>query len=128
MSIDKLNKYLSDYQSGVLTEHAAEYIGVIGSELLSRESFENNIEVPQEEPQKKQTEKPKTKKVEKKKVESSAEVHVDEDEDPFSTASDSDWDNGETYEDLLNKQEDEENKPPYQVSDSFEDDEDIPFF
>lgn len=116
MSIDKLNKYLSDYQSGVLTEHAAEYIGVIGSELLSRESFENNIEES------------KTKKEEKKKVESSAEVHVDEDEDPFSTASDSDWDNGETYEDLLNKQEDEENKPPYQVSDSFEDDEDMPLF
>ena len=127
MSTDKLNKYLSDYQNGVLTEYAAEYIGVIGAELLSRESFENNIEVPQEEPQKKQTEKPKTKKVEKKKVESSAEVHVDEDEDPFSTASDSDWDNGETYEDLLNKQEDEENKPPHQVSDSFEE-EDIPFF
>ena len=128
MSTDKLNKYLSDYQNGVLTEYAAEYIGVIGAELLSRESFENNIEVPQEESKEKQTEKPKTKKEEKKKVESSAEVHVDEDEDPFSTASDSDWDNGETYEDLLNKQEDEENKPPYQVSDSFEDDEDIPFF
>lgn len=128
MSTDKLNKYLSDYQNGVLTEYTSEYIGVIGAELLSRESFKNNIEVPQEESKEKQTEKPKTKKEEKKKVESSAEVHVDEDEDPFSTASDSDWDNGETYEDLLNKQEDEENKPPYQVSDSFEDDEDTPFF
>ena len=116
MSTDKLNKYLSDYQNGVLTEHAAEYIGVIGAELLSRESKE------------KQTEKTKTKKEEKKKVESSAEVHVDEDEDPFSQANDSDWDNGETYEDLLNKQEEEEKRPPNQVSDSFEDDEDIPFF
>lgn len=76
----------------------------------------------------KQTEKPKTKKEEKKKVESSAEVHIDEDEDPFSRASDSDWDNEETYEDLLNKQEDEENKPPHQISDSFEEDEGIPFF
>ena len=128
MSTDKLNKYLSDYQNGVLTEHAAEYIGVIGAELLSRESFENNIEEPQEESKEKQTEKTKTKKEEKKKVESSAEVHVDEDEDPFSQANDSDWDNGETYEDLLNKQEEEEKRPPNQVSDSFEDDEDIPFF
>ena len=128
MSTDKLNKYLSDYQNGVLTEYASEYIGVIGSELLSRESFENNIEEPQEESKEKQTEKTKAKKEEKKKAESSAEVHVDEDEDPFSQANDSDWDNGETYEDLLNKQEEEEKRPPNQVSDSFEDDEDIPLF
>ena len=102
MSTDKLNKYLSDYQNGVLAEHAAEYIGIIGSELLSRESFENNIEVPQEESKEKQTE-------------SSAEVHVDEDEDPFSTASDSEWDN------LIAEQEERENKPPHQINDDLDD-------
>lgn len=124
MSTDKLNKYLSDYQNGVLTEYTSEYIGVIGAELLSRESFENNIEVPQEESKEKQTEKPKTKKEEKKKVESSAEVHVDEDEDPFSDAYDDDW--GGDYNDLLEEQEEREKNPPHQVSNSFEE-EDIPF-
>ena len=124
MSADKLNKYLSDYQNGVLTEHAAEYIGVIGAELLSRESFENNIEEPQEESKEKQTEKPKAKKEEKKKAESSAEVHVNEDEDPFSDAYDDDW--GGDYNDLLEEQEEREKNPPHQVSDSFEE-EDIPF-
>ena len=114
MSTDKLNKYLSNYQNGVLTEHAAEYIGVIGSELLSRESFENNIEEPQEEVKKKQTEKPKAKKEEKKKVESSAEVHVSEDEDPFSTASDSNW------EQLVAEQEAREGQPPHQIDDGLD--------
>ena len=114
MSTDKLNKYLSDYQNGVLTEYASEYIGVIGSELLSRESFENNIEEPQEESKEKQTEKTKAKKEEKKKVESSAEVHVDEDEDPFSTASDSDW------EQLVSEQEAREGQPPHQIDDGLD--------
>ena len=128
MSTDKLNKYLSDYQNGVLTEYigviGTEYIGVIGAELLSRESFENNIEVPQEESKEKQTEKTKAKKEEKKKAESSAEVHVDEDEDPFSDAYDDDW--GGDYNDLLEEQEEREKNPSHQVSNSFED-EDIPF-
>lgn len=118
MSTDKLNKYLSDYQNGVLTEYAAEYIGVIGAELLSRESFENNIEVPQEESKEKQTEKPKTKKEEKKKVESSAEVHVDEDEDPFSQANDSDWDQ------LIAEQEAREGNPPHQIDDGLDEEDD----
>ncbi|KLI54608.1 hypothetical protein SZ44_13675, partial [Brachyspira hyodysenteriae] len=86
--------------------------------LLSRESFENNIEVPQEEPQKKQTEKPKDKKEEKKKVESSAEVHVDEDEDPFSTASDSNW------EELIAEQEERETHPPHQINDGLDEEDD----
>ncbi|HJH55081.1 MAG TPA: recombinase RecT [Brachyspira hyodysenteriae] len=122
MSTDKLNKYLSDYQNGVLTEYTSEYIGVIGAELLSRESFENNIEVLQEESKEKQTEKPKTKKEEKKKVESSAEVHVDEDEDPFSDAYDDDW--GGDYNDLLEEQEEREKNPPHQINDGLDEEDD----
>ncbi|QTM11472.1 phage recombination protein Bet [Brachyspira hyodysenteriae] len=99
MSTDKLNKYLSDYQNGVLTEYTSEYIGVIGAELLSRESFENNIEVPQEESKEKQTEKPK---------EVKCAVC------------------GGDYNDLLEEQEEREKNPPHQVSNSFEE-EDIPF-
>ena len=94
MSDDKLKKYREDYKSGKLIGYAEEYIAVIDAELLSRESsnISNNVK-------------------EETKTEAKAEeeVQADEDEDPFSTANDDEWDK------LIAEQEVKEGQPPQQL-------------
>ena len=110
LSTDKLKTYRKDYADGKLIGYAEEYIAYIDIILLERET--TNIT------ENKQKEIAKESKSDKTVI----DVEVNEDEDPFSTASDKNWDN------LIAEQEERENNPPHQVSDSFEDDEDIPFY
>lgn len=97
LSTDKLKTYREDYANGKLIGYAKEYTAYIDIILLERETS-NIIESAQKE----------------------IEVESNEDEDPFSSARDENWD------DLIAKQEERENKPPHQISDSFEE-EDLPF-
>ena len=110
MSNDKLKKYREDYKSGKLIGYAEEYIAVIDVELLSRESsnISNNV---------KEESKKEEQKQEQQVIDVQPEVPADEDDDPFSSASDSNWDNDieGSYEDLLKEQEKRENKPPQQL-------------
>lgn len=124
MSDDKLKKYREDYKSGKLIGYAEEYIAVIDVELLSRESsnISNNV---------KEESKKEEQKQEQPVIDVQAEVQTDEDEDPFSTANDDEWDK------LIAEQEVKEGQPPQQldteektekkVLDRFDDDEEGEF-
>ena len=108
LSTDKLKTYRKDYADGKLIGYAEEYTAYIDIILLERET--TNIT------ENEQKETAKESKLDKTVI----DVEANEDEDPFSTASDENWDN------LIAEQEERENKPPHQISNSFED-EDIPF-
>ena len=110
LSTDKLKTYRNNYAEGKLIGYAEEYTAYIDIILLERETT-NITENEQKETAK-----------ESKSAQTVIDVEANEDEDPFSTASDKNWDN------LIAEQEERENNPPHQVSDSFEDDEDLPFY
>lgn len=105
LSTDKLETYYKNYKDGKLIGFADEYSAYIENILLERKANQSNTEKTSDNTKKSQA----------------IDVKVNEDEDPFSTANDGDWD------DMLEEQEANENNPPNQVKDSF-DDEDKAFF
>lgn len=84
LSIDKLNKYYKDYKDKKLTDYADEYASYIEQVLIEKGNQEN-------------------------KTDNTVITQANEDEDPFSTASDSDWD------DMIEEQSKKENMPPNQI-------------
>lgn len=88
MSTEKLEKYYRDYKSGKLIGYAEEYSAYIEQILLERRNNQTNSQTQA--------------------------VTVSEDEDPFSSANDDDWDN------MIEEQE-KRNKTPHQIDDDEED-------
>ena len=103
LSTDKLKTYRKDYANGKLIGYAEEYIAYIDIILLERDTT-NITENEQKEIAK-----------ESKSDKTVIDVEVNEDEDPFSTASDENWDN------LIAEQEERENNPPHQINDDLDD-------
>ena len=88
MPTEKLEKYYRDYKSGKLIGYAEEYSAYIEQILLERRNNQTNSQTQV--------------------------VTVSEDEDPFSSANDDDWDN------MIEEQE-KRNKTPHQIDDDEED-------
>ena len=103
LSTDKLKTYRKDYADGKLIGYAEEYIAYIDIILLERDRT-NITENEQKETAK-----------ESKSAQTVIDVEANEDEDPFSTASDENWDN------LIAEQEEMENNPPHQINDDLDD-------